>query len=166
MEEAQRKEPNVEHLVDKLGRIDSEFVRFKRGLGYGARSELWEDKALETVNLYIEAMRANLDLITPENLTDTSKVHMYNLDPVFSVLIRAMKGHNIMTPEVFKIVRKAWCHSDLPDDVDDLIRCQDDMTFVEHFEKVDLDERDNIKLLALQKRGIRDLVDEAQKRLP
>lgn len=161
--EGEKGERSVEQMIRKLSTIDREFTDFKRSLGWDSEPRQWEEKALETVNKYIDTIRENIDIIDPESVFQNGD-ELYRLDPVFSVLLRAMKGGSIMTPNVFDSLRESWCHSDLPDDVDDLIRCQDDQTFVRKFENVELSDWGNIKLLALQKRGIRDLVEESQKK--
>lgn len=137
-----------------------EFDSFKRELGWDAEPHQWEAKASETVTKYIDVVKENRGRFTEDALLD-DELEFYKLDPVFSVILRATLGADSITKPVFDKLRDSWCHSDLPDDVDAILRIQDDQEFVRRFEALELSTYGNIKLLALQKQGIRTLVKES-----
>lgn len=137
-----------------------EFDNFKRRLGYDAEPHQWEAKAGETVTKFIDLVKENRGRFTEEALLD-DEVDFSDADPALAVILRATLGASAITEPVFDKLRGSWCHSDLPDDVDALLRIQDDQDFVRQFENVSLRAFGNIKLVALQRQGIRKLVEES-----
>jgi hypothetical protein len=158
------KERRPSSLWNELAEVDNRFGDFRETLGWEANPSQWEAEAKKTVNEYIAVMSNHSGELTPENLMSDRVRFSGKVDPVFAVLLRAIAGPQIMTGGVFDKIRDSWCHSDLPGEVDELIRIQDDFSFVKKFEEAQLDDWGNIKLLALQRIGIRDLVDESRQK--
>ncbi|QQG42152.1 MAG: hypothetical protein HYV90_02450 [Candidatus Woesebacteria bacterium] len=157
-------ESRQDSFLDKLTLADRHFNRFMNRLSWDATPSQWEDRADEVVKEYITVMSDHMDELTPEYLMRGDVNFRGNVDPVFSVLLRAIAGPQVMTGEVFDKIRDSWCGSDLPSDVDELIRIQGDMEFVRAFERVRLSSDGNIKLLALQRNGIRELVEKSREK--
>lgn len=138
-------------MFEELHTIDNEF---NQGHIYGSSIEAAMERGVDTINAYIETISRYKDQITPEMLVDPQNRFADNVDPVFAFLIRAMCGPEMITPEVFEKVRKAWCGDDIPLAVGKILEIKDDHAFVRAFERAALNPRDNVKLTVLRKMGI------------
>jgi hypothetical protein len=147
-------------MFAELGRVDREFTDFLYGL---RRGERWEEKAKQTVRSYIDVMRKHRDTLTERDLLNEQNRMGGNVDPVFVCLLRAMCGREMMTPRVWERIRGEWCGIDIPHDLGEIFRIQDDGQFIARFEGYRFYPGDNIKLKALQDLGVvRGLVDECR----
>lgn len=145
---------------NKIIEADKEFTKFRRSLDWPEPHE-WEDKAGETVGKYIELIRENRGKFTEEALL-SYEIDFSDVDPAFAVILRATMGSDAVTAPVWQKLRDSWCNSDLPPKVGELVRIRDDESFIREFEGVDLNSFSNIKLLALQRKGIRSVVEESR----
>jgi hypothetical protein len=108
----------------------------------------------ETINQYVATIAKYKDQITTEMLVAPENRFADNVDPVFAFLIRAMCGAEMMTPEVYDKVRRAWCGDDIPHEVGNILNIKDDQDFLRAFERAGFSSSENVKLTILRKMDI------------
>lgn len=159
-EDEQRLDPKV--MIDELVKANQSEDFWDMSRNEASR------KALGVVEKSIEIMRKYKDVVTSDFLINYPERFGGKLDPVFVALVRVMYGPSVMTKDVYARMRGEWCSSDLPstwfgesndtNDYDRIAFIPDDEKFAKKFENFEFDESANIKFLALQRRGIRDLM--------
>lgn len=114
--------------------------------------------ARQNVDNQIQTIRDLYPQLTEENILNPP-ISLKKLDPIFTVLTRVVSPQ-VLTGQVWRKFRKTWCDSDLPPNVAMLLQEDDDQKFVQKFGVVQLSQFSNVKLLALQQRGVRDLLSK------